>query len=103
MIVSYRAPSSLNMSSYRAIWTHFRQNSMIFINLIFKNYLSELQISGYLPNPQEGGRLDAKRHHVIVAKALDGIWPVDHGCAVLPWGAAAAAEQEAIKMNKAPF
>ena len=26
MILSHRAPSSLNMSSYRAIWTHFRQN-----------------------------------------------------------------------------
>ena len=26
MIVSHRAPSSLNMSSYRAIWTHFRPN-----------------------------------------------------------------------------
>ena len=25
MIVSHRAPSSFNMSSYRAIWTHFRQ------------------------------------------------------------------------------
>ena len=24
MILSHRAPSSLNMSSYRAIWTHFR-------------------------------------------------------------------------------
>ena len=34
MILSHRAPSSLNMSSYRAIWTHFRPNSMIFINLI---------------------------------------------------------------------
>ena len=30
MIVSHRAPSSLNMSSYGAIWTHFRPNSMIF-------------------------------------------------------------------------
>ena len=29
MIVSHRAPSSLNMSSYGAIWTHFRPNSMI--------------------------------------------------------------------------
>ena len=29
MIVSHRAPSSLNMSSYRAIWTHFRSNSII--------------------------------------------------------------------------
>ena len=26
MILSHRAPSSLNMSSYRAIWTHFRPN-----------------------------------------------------------------------------
>ena len=30
MILSHRAPSSLNMSSYRAIWTHFRSNPMIF-------------------------------------------------------------------------
>ena len=30
MILSHRAPSSLNMSSYRAIWTYFRSNSMIF-------------------------------------------------------------------------
>ena len=29
-------------------------------------------------NPQEGGRLDAKRHYVILAKALGGIWPVGH-------------------------
>ena len=29
MILSQRAPSSLNMSSYRAIWTHFRPNYMI--------------------------------------------------------------------------
>ena len=29
MIVSHRAPSSLNMSPYRAIWTHFRSKSMI--------------------------------------------------------------------------
>ena len=45
-----------------------------------------------LPNPQEGGRLDAKRHYVILAKALDGIWPVGHAyaCAVLCWGTAAA-------------
>ena len=35
---------------------------------------------------QEGGRLDAKRHQVILAKALDGIWPVGHACAVLCWG-----------------
>ena len=35
-------------------------------------------------NPQEGGRLDAKKHLVILAKALDGIWPVGHACPV-PW------------------
>ena len=29
MIVSQRAPSSLNMSSYRAIWTHFRPNFIL--------------------------------------------------------------------------
>ena len=29
MILSQRAPSSLNMSSYRAIWTHFRQNFIL--------------------------------------------------------------------------
>ena len=30
MILSHRAPSCFNMSSYRAIWTHFKQCSMIF-------------------------------------------------------------------------
>ena len=30
MILCHRAPSSVNMSSYRAIWTHFRSNSIIF-------------------------------------------------------------------------
>ena len=30
MILSHRAPSSLNMSSYRAIWTHFRPNIIFF-------------------------------------------------------------------------
>ena len=36
MIVCHRAPSSLNMSPYRAIWTHFRQIFMIFIDLILQ-------------------------------------------------------------------
>ena len=30
MILSQRAPSSLNMSSYRAVWTHFRLNFIFF-------------------------------------------------------------------------
>ena len=29
MIMSHWAPSSFNMSSYRAIWTHFKSNSII--------------------------------------------------------------------------
>ena len=39
MILSHMAPSSLNMSSYRAIWAYFRLNSMIFINLILQTPL----------------------------------------------------------------
>ena len=34
-------------------------------------------------NTLSSRRLDAKRHYVIGAKALDGIWPVVHACAVL--------------------
>ena len=36
MIGSHRAPSSFNMSSYRAIWIHFRPIFMIFIDLILR-------------------------------------------------------------------
>ena len=36
MILSHRAPSSLHMSSYRAIWAHFRPSSKIFTNLILQ-------------------------------------------------------------------
>ena len=45
--------------------------------------------SRWVLHTQESGRLDAKRHYVILAKALDGIWPVGHACAVLCWGMAA--------------
>ena len=41
-------------------------------------------------NPQAGGRLDAKRHSVILAQALNGIRPVGHACAVLCCGTAGA-------------
>ena len=44
----------------------------------------------WMLNSQESRRLDAKRHYVIWAKALDGIWPVGRACAVLCWGTAAA-------------
>ena len=36
MIACHRAPSSFNMSPYRAIWTHFRTIFMIFIDLILQ-------------------------------------------------------------------
>ena len=36
MILSHRALSSFNMSSYRAIWTHFRQLSIFCIHLILQ-------------------------------------------------------------------
>ena len=38
MIVSHRALSSLNMSSYRTIWTHFKPNSMILILKLFGSW-----------------------------------------------------------------
>ena len=56
MILNHMAPSSLNMSSYRAIRTHFRSNSMIFINWIFKNFISKLQISGKMDAQPSGRR-----------------------------------------------
>ena len=34
-------------------------------------------------NPFISKRFDAKRHYAILAKALDGIWPVGHACAML--------------------
>ena len=36
MIVSHRAPSSLNITPYRPIWTHFRSTFMIFTDLTFQ-------------------------------------------------------------------
>ena len=38
MIVCHRPLTSLNMSPYRPIWTHFRQIFMIFIDLIQTNF-----------------------------------------------------------------
>ena len=36
MILSHRAPSSLNMSSYRPVWTHFNPISILFLKLILQ-------------------------------------------------------------------
>ena len=56
-------------------------------------YMNFEMLAWWMLNPQEGGRLDAERYYVIFAKALDGIFPVGHACAVLCWGTAAAAQQ----------
>ena len=40
-------------------------------------------IVNLIVNTFSSKRLDAKRHYVILAKTLDGIWPVGHACAVL--------------------
>ena len=47
MILSHMAPSSLNMSPYRAIWTHFRSNSMMFVkHIIPVKYPNSLMVCG---------------------------------------------------------
>ena len=42
MILSHMAPFCFNMSSHRAIWTHFGPNSMIFEKLKIQNHIYEL-------------------------------------------------------------
>ena len=57
----------------------------LFVNLVVKlvvNFIVNL-IVNLVVNTLSSKRLDAKRHYVILAKALDGIWPVGHACAVL--------------------
>ena len=39
MILSYRASSNLNMSSYQAMWTHFEANNI--------DFLAKLGVSGF--------------------------------------------------------
>ena len=58
MILSRRAPSSLNMSSYRAIWTHFNQMSYslnkTYQILVPKSWfwIHKIVLTGGLPAPQ---------------------------------------------------
>ena len=56
MILSHMATPSIDMSSYQAIWIHFRSKLVMFINLRFKNYISELQISGKIDAQPSGRR-----------------------------------------------
>ena len=58
-IVSHRALSSLNMSPYRAIWTHFRPNSMIFIDLILQTGKS----CWHLGQVHDGFTTDSRQIH----------------------------------------
>ena len=61
MILSHRAPSSLNMSSYRAIWTHFRPNFIFFAQkyqiLVPKSWfwVHKIVFTGGLPPPAVPG------------------------------------------------
>ena len=67
----------MGLKNYRPplIWAHIELyrtvTSIIFINSIIENLIFV--------------RLDAKRHHVISAKALDGIWPVGQCSIVEIW------------------
>ena len=51
MILSHRAPPSLNMSSYRAIWTHFRQNFIFFEQKISDPGPKILVLEQKIPDP----------------------------------------------------
>ena len=75
MILSHRAPSSFNMSSYRAIWTHFRPNSMILI----QKYLVLGLGPGPGPGPDPGPGLGQVLDQVLdqVDQVLDQILDQD--------------------------
>ena len=51
------------------------------VNLVV-NFIVNL-IVNLVVNTFRSKRLDAQRHYVILAKALDGIWPVGHASVVL--------------------
>ena len=87
MIVSHRDPSSLNMSSYRAIWTHFRSNSMILMNLILQTILSELQFAGIM-DAQPSRRRKIWCQETLGHLSQGTGWYLA-SCAVLCWGTAA--------------
>ena len=63
MILSQRAPSSLNMSPYRAIWSHFRPNYMIFGQTIPKRtYLNFRNPQIWKSRNPEIGPYSSERH-----------------------------------------
>ena len=66
MTVSHRAPSNLNMSSCRAIWTCFRSDSMLFINLSVLKPRSGFQF------PKKLLKSDAKAN-IVTDKIIPGM------------------------------
>ena len=42
MILSHMAQSCLDMTSYRAIWSHFRSNSIIFMSKMCGSWLNQV-------------------------------------------------------------
>ena len=68
MILSQRAPSSFNMGSYRAIWTHFRPNYMIW------GQKTEIHISEFPKSPNlkipKSGKLVLIRRKGIFPKVV---------------------------------
>ena len=72
---------SLGIKSFAAeCWCQKLFREFTIVNLIV-NLTVNLVV-----NTLSSKRFDAKRHDVILAKALDGIWLVGHACAVLCWG-----------------
>ena len=51
----------------------------LLVNLVVKLIVN--LIVNLVVNTLSCKRRDAKRHYVILAKALDGMWPVGHACA----------------------
>ena len=51
------------------------------VGILDSQWVPGFTMSKWMLNPQEGGRLDAKRHYVMLTKTLDGIWPLGHACA----------------------
>ena len=63
MILSHRAPSSLNMSSYRAIWTYFKPNFMCLLSKKSQILIKESEIFPKCKSP-----------HLAILRNIWHIW-----------------------------
>ena len=68
-----------------ALMVHKNLIVNLVVNLVMNRVVNRVVnlVVNLVVNTLSSKRLDAKRHYVILAKALDGIWPVGHACAVL--------------------